>query len=433
MSASWLRFSSTQMRGQRLNGFIGRTDLTGLDEAAWTLLNIGQVMHAGSGCAGIRGGKQEARGHPVAGASNLMLCSVNCRVSLRCYGGNRTGENMTKFVTRGLPRSQQLIVAAILGAGLLVHLGAGRIEEIARALHERHWIAAAIELIVLAVLCFVALWMGFYGYLGATNHRLVAHTRGDKAPEIDVLILPVSEPKRNEHSRFDPELLEKVCELANRKHSIRAMVGDETLRLDEVDLLKAFTNPHLAIDNNAPGFRFWDFSWTTGFKTVDSFLKSSPQRLRAIHLVPSEDTADDAKRYYRKTLQRLIEKRVTTSGRNCEERDDDQWEGVEAKPELIQLFSHRGVSYERFDLVQEKLRAIIEGEARRAKRHECVVAIDVTGGSSAFSSAAAIEATRQDVIYSYIPPLAKSKLDDAATLRPPECYDVVAESVAAAG
>jgi hypothetical protein len=49
--ATWIRFSSSQQSGQPIRGFVGRSILSGLDEDGWMLLNLGQVMHAGSGCA----------------------------------------------------------------------------------------------------------------------------------------------------------------------------------------------------------------------------------------------------------------------------------------------------------------------------------------------------------------------------------------------
>jgi hypothetical protein len=49
--ATWVRFLSSQQSSQPIRGFVGRSILSGLDEDGWMLLNLGQVMHAGSGCA----------------------------------------------------------------------------------------------------------------------------------------------------------------------------------------------------------------------------------------------------------------------------------------------------------------------------------------------------------------------------------------------
>jgi hypothetical protein len=340
------------------------------------------------------------------------------------------------FITNGLTPSLQWVVGAILGAALLVHLCAGRIEEILKSLLDRHWNAAIVEFIGLFVLSLIGMALGCRAYRGATSHRLIAHLRGENAPPTDVLILPVSRPKRNEQSKFDEDLLRDVCELAKGNPEIIAWVGDASLSVQEVDLLAAFTNPHLSIDFKTDGYRFSAFSWTTGFKTVDYYLKTSQDRLRAIHLISSGDTAGLAEKYYKVALMRVIEKRIRKSGRNCETPSEEHWEDAEPHSGLLEIIAHRGVSYERFDEIQEKLQRIIEGETRRQSRlnrRACDVAIDVTGGSSAFSSAAAIEATRKHIIYSYIAPLTELANKTASTLNNPDCYDVIAESVGGAG
>ena len=81
---------------------------------------------------------------------------------------------MKSFLTNGLTRSQQLLVGAILATDLLVHLSAGRIEEVLKSMYERHWISVFVEITFLILLVAAALWLGFRVYRGATSHRLVA-------------------------------------------------------------------------------------------------------------------------------------------------------------------------------------------------------------------------------------------------------------------
>jgi hypothetical protein len=334
------------------------------------------------------------------------------------------------FLVKDLAARQIRVVGAILGASLMVNLAAGLVENIFELLRKSEWTWAAARFAGLAAVAILALFLGARAFRGVTAHRLVAQSRG-RAPLVDVLILPVSLPNRGGQSRFDADMLVKVLKLACKDSSVTAMKGDDQLDFDKGDFLESFTCPKLWINSNAKGNYFSDFSWAIGFKTIDVFLKSSPRRLRAIHLVPSEESAVHAKTYYGPTLMPLIESRIKPD-RAVEQFGEKDWETAASSSTSVHLTVHDGVDYNEFDSVQTKIQKIIAAETNRQKRIDggaCKIAIDVTGGSSAFSAAAAIESTREHVIYSYIRPLTESEERTAETLNDPRCYNVVAESV----
>jgi hypothetical protein len=49
--ARWVRFSSTQRRGQPVHGLIGKVNLDRVTERGWLWLSLAAELHAGSGCA----------------------------------------------------------------------------------------------------------------------------------------------------------------------------------------------------------------------------------------------------------------------------------------------------------------------------------------------------------------------------------------------
>jgi hypothetical protein len=327
------------------------------------------------------------------------------------------------------------VVVGILAASLMVNLAAGRVERLFELLLEPlrkcEWAWPAVQAAGLLLVAIAGVVLGARAYRGATAHRLVAQKR--EAEAVDVLILPVSHPKRSDKSNFDAAMLAKVKKLAKRDSSVTAMKGDANLDFDKDDFLEVFTCPRLRIDDNDDGNRFSAFTWTTGFKTIDFFLKSSVGRLRAIHLVPSVETAKDdlAKTYYGEMLASLIGQSI-----KCEPKlavvGEEDWKNDTLPAQPFHPIVHDGIDYNDFEAVQTKIQNIIDIETNRhghARSGEFKIAIDVTGGSSAFSAVAAIESTREHVLYSYIPPLAEDKEKTAETLHDPRCYNVVAKSV----
>lgn len=290
------------------------------------------------------------------------------------------------------------------------------------------WGWVIIDVLVFAALMLFALFLGARGYQVAVQHRLVAEGRR-APPPVDVLVLPVSKPKRNEQSHFCPNKLAKVVKLAEKDEGVIKEAHDGGAALDGAAVgLELFTCPRLRIGGNDPGDYFSAFSWTTGFKTIDFFLKSSKARLRAIHLVPSSETAGDADAYYRAAIKALIADRIEPRW-VCDKINKENWKDTKVSERRFDLIVHDGVKYESFEDVQKKIRHIVDDETKRQGHAPCDIAIDVTGGGSAFSGAAAIESTSEHVIYSYVPPLDDEM--NAETLNDPLAYNVVATSVSA--
>lgn len=321
-----------------------------------------------------------------------------------------TQSSIGRRLFAGLTCRQSAVVGAIVGAGVAVNLASAHVDGVFERMANREWGWLIVDVLLLLALTLLALFLGARAFRGAVAHRLATHAPHDADP-VDALILPVSKPQRNEQSDFHGDakeegLLGKVVALAQQKENTVqiAMCGDSKLDISTRDMLKYFTCPTLRIggpkDNK--GNCFSAFAWTTGFKTIDFFLDASKKRLRVIHLVPSTDTHPDAKSYYKPAIEGLIAKRTGPP------------------PEVI---VHDGIAYHDFEAVQKKIRDIIDGE--KSRQAGARIAIDVTSGSSAFSAAAAIESTCDNVVYCYV----KDETERDGTLANPKLYNVVAESV----
>lgn len=279
---------------------------------------------------------------------------------------------------------------------------------------------------LLVALSGLAFFLGWKFYKSYIQHHRLLNQKLDVVPDTSVLVLPVSKPNRCESSKYsDSAQLKKAVAFAKHdRGSIHAWIGNQ--EFDVEPTLETFCEPDLCVGTLSKDYSFrTNFSWQTGFIVTRAILakEKNTESLRAIHLVPSTETSE-LTTCYAEMLAALAERYLKGKRVKAECKIVAQSDYRDPTDSTLYVVCHNGVDYSNFEKVQKNILDIVRYETELRRRAKIVV--DVTGGTAAFTAAAAIASTRPDICYSHVP-------QEMHKTPAPFFYDVITEKTEVRG
>lgn len=281
------------------------------------------------------------------------------------------------------------------------------------------------KVVLLLALCGLAFGLGWKLYKSYVQHHRRLNEKLDHVPPADILILPVSKPNRDEISKYGASVQLNAVKVFAEQGTGNAWLGQSAQwPAGSQPTLEDFCKADLCVGRVEAGYAFGEhFTWQTGFIVTKAILEQNAKRLKAIHLVPSNETREFAEHYYAKILAALVERYLKDKTIRTECKVAAESGYCEPQNRILYIVYHEGVDYSDFEGIQKKVFEIVKLETDMrgpVMRKPVKVIVDITGGTAAFTATAAIASTRRDICYCHVP-------ETEETPCTPLFYDVITE------